>query len=154
MIGERLLERLTGRSGQPLRFLIVGGINTVVGLAAYPLLLSFVPWFRVHYFLGLLLVQVLCLIFAFLTHKYGTFRARGNVLHEFWKFSTFYLANYAANWLALPALVEWGGIDPILAQTGFAIIVVIGSYFWHSRVSFKTTEPAVSKTTASVRPKA
>lgn len=136
MIGERLLERLTGRSGQPLRFLIVGGINTVVGLAAYPMLLWLVPWFRVHYFLGLLLVQFLCLIFAFFTHKYGTFQARGNVLYEFAKFSSFYLVNYAANWIALPALVELGGIDPIIAQFGFALIIVIGSYFWHSRVTF------------------
>lgn len=151
MIGERTLERLTGRSGQPLRFLIVGGINTVVGLAAYPLLLWRVPWFHVHYFLGLLLVQFLCLVFAFITHKYGTFRARGNVLHEFAKFSSFYLVNYAANWVALPALVEFGEINPIIAQVAFALIVVVGSYFWHSRVSFKSAKQ-VAATEQAERP--
>lgn len=138
----RLLEQLDGPSGQPLRFLIVGGINTLVGLAAYPALLLLAPWFRTHYFLGLLLVQFLCTCFAFVTHKYGTFRARGNVLSEIWKFSSFYLVNYAANWVALPAMVELGGIDPIIAQLGFSIVVLVASYFWHSRVSFAEPKSA------------
>ena len=122
---------------RPVRYLLAGGLNTLVGLSAYPLLLWASPWFHEHYLVALGLVQVLCLIFAFSTYKFGVFRTRSNILSEFWKFSSYYLINYAANWMALPLLVEVGGVSPIYAQFGFALCVIVGSYFWHSNITFK-----------------
>jgi len=66
------------------------------------------------------------------------FRTRGNIAREFGTFSSFYLFNYAANWAALPLLVELGGVPPILAQLGFTALLVLGSWFWHSRVTFRS----------------
>lgn len=123
--------------GQPIRFLIAGGLNTLFGLAFYPLLLWLVPWFRVHYMIALGIAQAVCLCFAFTTYKLGVFRTQGNILREFAAFASFYLFNYAVNWAALPLLVEVGGISPILAQLGFTILLVIGSWFWHNRVTFR-----------------
>jgi len=127
--------RKTGE--RPVRFLLAGGLNTLVGLSAYPLLLWISPWFHAHYLVALAIVQVLCLLFAFSTYKFGVFRTRNNIVSEFWKFSSYYLLNYAANWLALPLLVEVGKIPPIYAQFGFALCVIVGSYFWHSNITFK-----------------
>ena len=121
---------------RPLRFLIAGGLNTVMGLAFYPLLLLTVPLFRTHYLAALAIAQVVCLVFAFTTYKIGVFRTRGNIVAEFARFASFYLVNYAANWLALPLLVEKAGWSPIIVQFGFTSIVIVGSYFWHSRVTF------------------
>ncbi|XHS01177.1 hypothetical protein ACFB49_27790 [Sphingomonas sp. DBB INV C78] len=123
--------------GRPLRFLIAGGANTVFGLSIFPILLWASPLLRVHYMVALLIAQAVSLLFAFTTYKFGVFRTRGNVLREFVAFSSFYLANYAANWLALPLLVEIAGLKPVIAQLGFALIVIVGSYFWHSRISFR-----------------
>ena len=125
-------------AGRPLRFLIVGGINTLFGLSIYPLLLWASPTLRIHYMIGLAICQVVSLVFAFSTYKLAVFRTRGRLIPEFAAFSSFYLLNYAANWLALPLLVEVIGIKPVIAQTGFAAIVVVGSYFWHSRLTFRT----------------
>lgn len=128
------------RAGRPLRFLIAGGVNTVVGLAFYPLLLWSVPVLRTHYLLGLAISQAVCLCFAYVTYKIGVFRTRGNVPREFVRFASYYVLNYAANWLALPLLVEAGGVPPIIAQSAFTLFLIVGSYFWHSRLTFKTSE--------------
>ena len=133
---EGPLARLQGRTGRPLRYVIAGGLNTALGLAFYPALLwLFVP-LRTHYLVALGISQAVCLAFAFLTYKLGVFRTRGNILAEFVRFSGFYLAIYAVNWAALPGLVELGGLAPIHAQLGFALTIMVGSYFWHSRITF------------------
>ncbi|HWW66285.1 MAG TPA: GtrA family protein [Sphingomonadaceae bacterium] len=133
-----MIGRDTLKSERPLRFLIAGGANTAFGLAFYPLLLWAAPAFQRHYLLALGLAQAVCLCFAFTTYKLGVFRTRGPILREFAAFSSFYLFNYAANWAALPLLVEWGGVPPIVAQLGFTVVLIAGSYFWHSRVTFRS----------------
>ena len=121
---------------RPLRFLAAGAANTAFGLAIYPLLLWSTPLLRTHYLLALGIAQAVSLCFAFATYKLGVFRTRGNLAREFGAFSSFYLFNYAANWAALPLLVELAGVPPVLAQLGFTALLIVGSYFWHSRVSF------------------
>ena len=123
--------------GRPLRFILAGAANTVFGLAFYPLLLWQVPLLRTHYLVALGISQAVCLCFAFATYKLGVFRTRGGMAREFGLFSGFYLFNYAANWAALPLLVEGAAIAPIIAQTGFTCLLVAGSWLWHSRVTFR-----------------
>jgi putative flippase GtrA len=124
--------------GRPLRYLVAAGLNTVFGLAIYPLLIWSTDWLAHHYMVALLIAQAVSLVFAFTTYRLGVFRTRGDIPRQFGIFSSFYLFNYAANWAALPVLVEVAGIHPIIAQLGFAVILMVGSYFWHSRVTFRT----------------
>jgi len=126
------------RAERPLRFMLAGAANTAFGLTIYPLLLWSVPTFHTHYLIALGVAQAISLCFAFATYKIGVFRTRGNVAREFGAFSSFYLFNYAANWAALPLLVELGGIPPIVAQLGFTAVLILGSWFWHSRVTFRS----------------
>lgn len=126
------------RAERPLRFMLAGAANTAFGLAIYPLLLWSVPIFHTHYLIALGVAQAISLCFAFATYKIGVFRTRGNLAREFGTFSSFYLFNYAANWAALPLLVELGGIPPIVAQLGFTALLIVGSWFWHSRVTFRS----------------
>jgi len=79
----------------------------------------------------------LSLTFAFCTYKLGVFRTRSNLLREISAFLSFYGANYAANWIALPLLVEAASLSPVIAQLLFSVILMLGSYFWHSRVTFR-----------------
>ena len=122
---------------RPLRFLAAGAANTAFGLAIYPLLLWSTPLLRTHYLLALGIAQAVSLCFAFATYKLGVFRTRGNLAREFGAFSSFYLFNYAANWAALPLLVELAGIPPVLAQLGFTALLIVGSWFWHNHVTFR-----------------
>lgn len=128
---------LSGR--RPVRFLLAGAVNTAIGLAFYPALLWSVPWLRTHYMIALGIAQVVCLCLAYAIYKLGVFRTRGDIVREFLTFSSFYLFNYAANWAMLPALVEIGGVPPVLAQLGFNALVIVGSYFWHSHVTFRAS---------------
>lgn len=123
--------------GRPLRFLVAGAVNTAFGLAIYPLLLWSVPFLATHYLAALGIAQALGLCFAFATYKLGVFQTRGNVAREFGAFSSFYLFNYAANWAALPLLVESAGIPPAIAQLGFSAVLIATSWVWHSRVAFR-----------------
>ncbi|WP_114952190.1 GtrA family protein [Sphingosinicella terrae] len=122
---------------RPIRFLAAGMVNTAFGLAFYPLLVWNVPFLHRHYLMALAIAQAVCLVFAYLTHKLGVFRTRGRVAQEFGAFSAFYIVNYAANWLTLPVLVEVAGIQPVVAQTAFTCVLIVGSWFWHSRVTFR-----------------
>ena len=121
---------------RPLRYLMAAGANTMFGLTLYPALLWFSPYLHRHYLVGLAIAQVFSVCFAFLTYKFGVFQTRGRYAREFTAFASFYAVNYAANWAALPALVELAGLSPIVAQFFFSLIVIVGSYVWHSRVTF------------------
>ncbi|MEO5775146.1 MAG: GtrA family protein [Sphingomicrobium sp.] len=127
-------------AGRPLRFLIAGALNTGFGLAIFPLLLWSSAWLAHHYMVALIIAQAAGLLFAFTTYKIGVFQAQGQVARQFGVFSSFYLFNYAANWAVLPVLVEYGHVRPVFAQLGFVIVLMIGSYFWHSRVTFRERE--------------
>jgi putative flippase GtrA len=122
---------------RPLRFLLAAAANTAFGLSFYPLLLWSVPWLHTHYMVALGIAQVVSVSFAFATYKLGVFRTKGRILSEFGAFVSFYLFNYVANWAALPLLVELGGIPPVIAQLGFTLVLMVGSWFWHHRVTFR-----------------
>lgn len=123
--------------GRGWRFLAAGAVNTAFGLAFYPLLVWSIPLMHRHYLLALGIAQVVCLCFAYTTYKLGVFRTRGNTAREFGAFSGFYLFIYALNWAALPLLVTGAGIPPALAQLAFTLCTVVGSWFWHTRVTFR-----------------
>lgn len=133
----RQLDRARAKSGRPLRYLAAGMFNAALGLTLFPALLLIVPFFQKHYITALVISQVVCTTVAFAVYKLLVFRTRGNLLPEFVSFVSFYLINYVANWLFLPALVELGGLPPIWAQMIFVVILAVSSYFWHSRISFQ-----------------
>ncbi|HET9813018.1 MAG TPA: GtrA family protein [Sphingomicrobium sp.] len=127
----------SGTARRPLRYLAAAGLNTIFGLAIYPVLLWTFPPLQRHYLVALLIAQAISLCFAYANYKIGVFQTRGQYAREITAFASFYLVNYAANWAALPLLVEVVKLSPIVAQLLFSLIIVFGSYFWHSRVTFK-----------------
>jgi putative flippase GtrA len=137
LIGGQL-DKLRQKSGRPLRFMAAGAFNAAMGLTLFPALLLVNPYFRVHYIIALIISQFVCTTVAFVIYKLLVFRTKGNVAREFVSFVSFYLINYAANWLFLPLLVEFGGFNPIWAQMVFVVILAVSSYFWHSRISFQS----------------
>lgn len=134
------MKGLASSGERPLRFLIAGAANTLLGLTFYPLLVWAVPLLHTHYLVALGIAQAVCLCFAYATYKFGVFRTQGNVAREFGAFSTFYVVIYLANWAALPLLVEVGRVPPAISQIGFNIVTIVGSYLWHSRVTFRGAE--------------
>lgn len=144
------LERLarTGRDfaerhRTKVRFLLAGAVNTVFGLAAFPVLYFLLSPLSLHYLVVLTISQVVCITFAFLTNKFMVFRTEGNIRAEYAKFVLFHAAYFVVNLAALPAIVNLSGLSPVWGQTLFAVAVIVTSYFWHSRVTFSTKKVIV-----------
>lgn len=119
-----------------VRFILAGGLNTVIGLGVFPLLYLLLAEQHFHYMVILCMSQVICISFAYLTNKFIVFRTKGSYLAEFSKFVTFHLSYFVANLVALPLMVSGLALNPIVAQSIFAIAVIVSSYFWHSRITF------------------
>jgi putative flippase GtrA len=128
-----LLSTLNRRS---VRFLIVGGLNTALGLGVFPLLyLLFVP-LRPHYFQLLFISWTICVTFSFFTMKYLVFQSSGDSWQQYARFVSFHLATLLLNVGALPLILANSSLNPVRAQFLFSVTVVLLSYFWNSRVTF------------------
>jgi putative flippase GtrA len=119
------------------RYVLAGGVNTLVGLSVYPILWFLLHPMAVNYLVILAIAQVVSVSFAFLTTKFYVFRTRGNHLKEAWKFASFHLLYFVADVVALRLLVENLHIAPIIAQTGISLVALVGGYVWHNRITFK-----------------
>jgi putative flippase GtrA len=124
------------KHGQKVRFVLAGGLNTIVGLAAYPFLYYFLRPLGLGYLAVLAVSQVLCICFSYLTNKFLVFKTKGNYVREYCKFVLFHLTYFAVNVAVLGLLVEQFALSPVWSQLGFAGLVIITSYLWHSKITF------------------
>jgi putative flippase GtrA len=119
------------------RYVLAGGLNTLVGLSVYPILWFLLHALEVNYLLILTFAQIIGVTFAFLTTKLYVFQTSGYYFKEAWKFFSFHLLYFFADVVVLRMLVEVFNIAPIIGQTGFTLVAVVGGYVWHSRITFK-----------------
>jgi putative flippase GtrA len=148
----RLIRRLL--NDQRVRFLIVGGFNTVFGFALFVVFELLVGQY-IGYFVSLYTSYVLAVIVAFLLHRHYTYRVTGtgNILIDFLRFASVSLVSLAVNTIALPVLVEIVGITPIIAQAFIVVVTTIVSYFGHKLFSFRRKPMAVADEAALVAPR-
>jgi putative flippase GtrA len=123
-----------------VRFLIAGSFNTFVGLCTYPLLYLLLNPYGLHYLYILAINYAITILVAFSTNKYFVFKTTGNYLKEFTKFISFHLVHFFLNLLILPIMVEIIGMNPVIAQPIFAIVVILSSYFWYKNITFNYNE--------------
>jgi len=128
--------QITLRHQVKIRFLLTGALNTVIGLGTFPALYYLLESRQLHYLMILTISQSLCIFFAYLTNKFLVFRTKGNYVNEFSKFITFHLSYFAVNLIMLPLMVSGLNFNPVIAQSLFALTVIVSSYFWHSRITF------------------
>lgn len=117
-------------------FLIVGSINTIVGLA----------WFAVFdatigprwgYMATLGTAHVAAVLCAFALYRRFVFRVRGHVLLDLARFEVVNLTSLAFNAVTLPLLVELAHLQPLPAQVVITFATMIISYFGHRDFSFR-----------------
>ncbi len=134
-------ERLHALHGQKLRFVVAGGLNTLVGLAAFPALFVLLQPLALGYMVILAISQVLCIGFSYLTNKFLVFKTAGDYMGESIRFAAFHLGYFIVNLAVLRFCVESLGFPPVPSQLGFAVLVIITSYIWHSRITFSRRKP-------------
>ena len=119
-----------------LCFLLVGGLNTLLGFGLFPTVYWLMPDYRKHYIGMLVICHITNVGWAFFSNKYFVFRTRGDVLTEMTKFAFFHLFYFLFMLLLVPICVEYAHFNPIVIQFIISVLVVISSYFWYDKVVF------------------
>ena len=120
-----------------VRFVIVGGINTVLGYGLFALF-----WLtlgdRIGYLGSLYASYAVAIVAAFLLHRRFTFRVNGtgSILVDFLRFGGVHVVSLVINTVALPVLVEAAGLYPLAAQAVVVVVTTLVSYFGHKLFSF------------------
>jgi putative flippase GtrA len=121
---------------QRIRYLLVGGWNTVFGFGVFALL-QLTLGGSVHYEILLAVAQVLATLNAFAGYRLLVFQVTGTVLRDLARFSVVYAGAFAVNLVALPLLVEVGGVPVLAAQAVVVAGTVVASFFAHRNFSFR-----------------
>lgn len=123
------------RFPEKLRFLLVGGYNTVVSYILYALFL----WMSDEDYpqLSLLLSFLLSSINSYITQKFYVFNTRGNYIREYIKCLATWTIGYFLNAGLLFALTKWLGWNPYYAQLSALIFITINNYLLLKYFAFK-----------------
>ncbi|MDH6181730.1 putative flippase GtrA [Microbacteriaceae bacterium SG_E_30_P1] len=121
-----------------VRFLAVGGTNTLVGYLVFTALTLWVfgqvPF---GYLISLVLSYAVSITLAFWLYRTFVFVVKGRVLTDFVKFVGVNLVAIGVNAVLLPFFVEVVGLHPLVAQAISLVITTLVSYFGHKHVSFR-----------------
>lgn len=142
-MGKRLADM------ESVRFLVVGGCNTLFGIADSLALLKLLLWLRPDQpktmgTAAMALSSFVNIGFSFLTYKWFVFRSKGDYLKEYLRSLTIYLPSLALNtFLVAPLAVllkRWTGREQVSVYAAMAIILtvtIVFSFFGHKRVTFR-----------------
>ena len=126
---------------QRVAFLVVGGVNTVVGYLIFAAFLVTVGQ-RWGYLAALACAHVFSVLFAFVLYRFVVFRVRGHVMADLWRFETVYLSALAVNFVLLPGLVEIAHLPVLVAQAMIVFVTSVMSWVGHKHFSFRRPAPS------------
>jgi putative flippase GtrA len=127
---------------QRVAFLIVGGINTVVGLVLF-IVFHFTLGDHVGYLGSLVLAYAVALAVAFSLHRRFVFRVRGHLLRDYARFVLVNLGAFGSNAVLLSAFAELTPLPVIPAQVLALGLTLVLSFFGHRLFSFRRPAEAV-----------
>ncbi len=118
-----------------LRFLIVGGWNTLFSFVVGPLIYYGLQE-KMHVLLVGCISYVLTVTMAFMTHKIFVFRTEGRWISEYLRSYVVYGGSATIGILALWGLVEGMAFPFWLAQVLIVLVTVLISYLGHKKFTF------------------
>lgn len=124
---------------QKIRYLIIGGWNTVFGYGVFAALYFWLEG-SIHYLVILSISYVLSITNAYIGYKFFVFQTKGNIVREYLRFYVVYAAAFLVNLAILPLLVEIGDLNMYISQALVTMLTIIGSYILHKNFSFKGKE--------------
>lgn len=131
--------------GQFIRYVLVGGFNTVFGYGVFALLnWSFQRLGSFAYMYAWLVANVIAITAAFLAYKWFVFRTRGNYLIEWARCFGVYGSGMAFGAVALPVTVTLlrrtlhnPQLAPYVAVALLTVVTVVLSFLGHKNFSFR-----------------
>lgn len=130
----RRLLRMAGR--RDVRFLVVGGANTLVGLGLFALFHT-LAGDRVPYPLVLVPTYAVGIVIAFTSQRLLVFKVRGEMWRDLVRFSLVQVSALILNGLLLVPIVELTPLGVLPAQIVCLGLVVVGTYAAHALFSFR-----------------
>ena len=118
-----------------LRFLMVGGWNTIFGIGFYVLAYLWLKDY-VNYFVLLIPCNIAAITNAYLCYKIFVFRTRGNWLKEYLRFYVIYGLSMLVGMGLVALAVQVFKMHPITAQILTTGITIVASFFGHKKISF------------------
>ncbi|WP_254666590.1 GtrA family protein [Humibacillus sp. DSM 29435] len=120
-------------------FLLVGGLNTVIGALWFLLFdhLIGARWGGHGHYPALVLTYVAAILCAFVLYRRLVFRVHGHVLRDLARFSTVYVSAFAVNIVLLGLLVDGLGWRPFPSQCLITFVTTVFSWVGHHRFSFR-----------------
>lgn len=139
------LASLYEQHGEKLRFLVVGGWNT---LFSYGMLwiLDALLHARLHYTLILTLNWVIGVTHNLFSFKLLVFRTRGNWLKEYLRSYVVYAGSFLLNLAIVAAIMEMWHPKLVIAQLPALFVVTIISYVGHKYFTYRTVEQSLAET--------
>lgn len=130
------MKQFITKHEQKIRYLIIGGWNTVFG---YGVFAGLYFWLSnsVHYLFILSLSYIISITNAYVGYKIFVFRTKGNIFKEYFRFYIVYGVSFLFNLATLPFLIEILHFNMYAAQAVVTIVTILGSYVLHKNFSFK-----------------
>jgi len=132
-IHEKILKFF---QNQKVRYLIAGGWNTlfgyVISLILYGLLRT-----KYHIVLISILANIIAITSAFILYKFYVFKTKGNYLKEYLRIYLTYGLSAILGILAIWILVDKLRIEFWIAQSSIMFFMIIFTYLFNSRYTFK-----------------
>ncbi|MCL2338368.1 MAG: GtrA family protein [Proteobacteria bacterium] len=138
---EKYLDRVWfNRWSEKIRYLLVGGFNTVAAYAIFAALyfvLNDIFKVALLYGLMLLLQNVISVNISIFTMRYFVFRSRGNLWREYRRAAKVYTLMGILNYVWLLVAHKMLHMHTLIAQPTFLIFSTIMTYILHKYFSFK-----------------
>lgn len=128
------LEQLWFTVPEKMRFLLIGGYNTVL---SYLIFLLFFELFNLNYNLALILQYLISVNISILTMRYYVFRSRKNFTAEYFKAWGTYLLMLLLNFIWLNVFALYFNIYPAYAQFIYIFVSTVLTYLSHKHFSFR-----------------
>lgn len=129
----RMLENVWFGWPQKLRFLLVGGFNTVF---SYGLFVLMVAAIGIPYKIAIAIGYVISTNVSIFTMRYYVFRSKGSLKKEYAKAWGVYLTTMLINYAAMYAMVDLGAVNELLAQGIYTVLITVFTYLMHKYFSF------------------
>lgn len=131
--------------GEKLRFLVVGGWNTLFGYGMLWILDGLLHD-HVHYTLILTLNWVIGVTQNLFTFKLLVFRTRGDWLKEYLRSYVVYAGAFMLNLAIVAAIMELWHPRLVIAQLPALAVVTVVSYVGHKYFTYRTAEDSLAET--------
>lgn len=116
---------------EKLRFLLVGGFNTV-----FSYLLFLISEFFWGYRIAVIFTYMVAINVSIFTMRLYVFNTSGNLKKQYAKAALVYIISIMSNYVFLFLTIDCLSMSAWLAQALFAVLSTVVIYFWHKNISF------------------